>query len=273
MRTKNWTCVIMSVYKNDGYEGVRRCLDSLFSQTISDNVDIYVMADGVVSDEIDSLLMSYHDQSRLEYLRREENIGLAKTLNQLLEYVLPMGYEFIARMDADDECLPYRFEEQVAFLKSHQDVDIVGGYINEVSDGDIRVVQYPLKHNDMKSIMGKRNCIAHPTVMFRRSYFEKAGLYPTDNLRDEDTLMWLKGFKSGCQFANIPKVLVNMTVEAAFYKRRAGHDKSKGDYISRKKVIRQLGLPKINYLYAWGRYVLFRYASPRLLSLAYRYIR
>ena len=34
----------------------------------------------------------------------------------------------------------------------------------------------------------------HPTVMFRRSYFEKAGLYPEDTYFGEDTMMWAKRF-------------------------------------------------------------------------------
>lgn len=36
---------------------------------------------------------------------------------------------------------------------------------------------------------------------FRKSYFHKAGLYPVDTDKDEDTIFWLNGFLSGCKFA------------------------------------------------------------------------
>lgn len=62
----------------------------------------------------------------------------------------------------------------------------------------------------------------HPTVMFRRSYFEKAGLYPEDTYFGEDTMMWAKGFKSGCKFANVPEYLFKFRLDSNFFERRRG---------------------------------------------------
>lgn len=57
----------------------------------------------------------------------------------------------------------------------------------------------------------------HPTVMFRRSYFEKAGLYPENTYFGEDTMMWAKGFKAGCQFANLPEYLLKFRLDPNFF--------------------------------------------------------
>ena len=65
----------------------------------------------------------------------------------------------------------------------------------------------PITHEECLELFKKRDCMIHPTVMFRRSYFEKAGLYPEDTYFGEDTMMWAKGFKSGCKFANVPEYL------------------------------------------------------------------
>lgn len=46
----------------------------------------------------------------------------------------------------------------------------------------------------MKCFFGKRNPLAHMSVIFRKSYFHKAGLYPVDTDKDEDTIFWLNGF-------------------------------------------------------------------------------
>lgn len=57
----------------------------------------------------------------------------------------------------------------------------------------------------------------HPTVMFRRSYFEKAGLYPEDTYFGEDTKMWAKGFKAECKFANLPEYLLKFRLDSDFF--------------------------------------------------------
>lgn len=50
----------------------------------------------------------------------------------------------------------------------------------------------------------------HPTVMFRRSYFEKAGLYPEDTYFGEDTMMWAKGFKVDVNLPMYPNTYSNL---------------------------------------------------------------
>ena len=37
-----------------------------------------------------------------------------------------MNVEYVARMDADDICVPHRFEKQVQYLDEHPEIDILG---------------------------------------------------------------------------------------------------------------------------------------------------
>ena len=37
-----------------------------------------------------------------------------------------MNVEYVARMDADDICVPHRFEKQVQYLDEHSEIDILG---------------------------------------------------------------------------------------------------------------------------------------------------
>lgn len=266
--------VIMSVYKNDNVDAVKEALESLRCQTYSDFI-LYLKYDGPVHPDVEEYISSLPDP-RIRVRGRGKNMGLAVSLNELLEEILRQpDCEFVARMDADDYCLPLRFEKQINYLKSHE-VDIVGSYIREsryptVEEGVL--VTYPTGHQGCRLIFGKRTPVAHPAVMFRRSYFDKVGLYPTDTLRAEDDAMWLKGFKGSCTFANIPEVLLHMRVNDDFYNRRNSLTKTKFDYQFRKKIIRELNLPKIDYLYAVGRYLLFRYSPGWLLKFAYGNLR
>lgn len=86
-------------------------------------------------------------------------------------------------MDADDISILNRFEMQNTFLEEHPEVDMVVGAISEIDEKGNdrgRIIRYPTSPEDCRAFFTKRNPVAHPTVMFRRSFFEKAGYhYPT----------------------------------------------------------------------------------------------
>lgn len=271
--TSKKLAVILSVYKNDRPLEFEWCIRSLLEQTYQ-KIDIWIQFDGKVDPAIESFLQTL-DKGSIYVRKRLENKGLAFSLNELLAEVLQHGYAYIARMDADDLCLPERFEHQIDYLESHPDVDIVGGYIREIDEHGkgIALVRYPLVHEEMKCFFGKRNPLAHMTVVFRKSYFMKAGLYPTHTHKDEDTMFWLQGFLSGCVFANINKVVVNVRVTSDFYRRRAGWEKSFSDFKNRCTIIRSLHLSSRNYLFAFGRFVLFVCPFPRVIHVAYKFLR
>lgn len=47
-------------------------------------------------------------------------------LNDMFDLCFENGYEYIARMDADDISAPNRLEKQMKFLDIHTDIDVVG---------------------------------------------------------------------------------------------------------------------------------------------------
>lgn len=263
----------MSIYKNDKLMYVVKCVNSLLEQTFGD-FDVYIQYDGVVEDDIKHFFMELND-TRFHVYSRNENYGLAYSLNELLKIILTKGYDYIIRMDADDICISDRFEKQIIFMEQHKNVDICGGYIEEMDENEkgIGVVKYPLTHNEMKSYFAKRNPLAHMSIIFRKSYFQKAGLYPVDTDKDEDTIFWLNGFLSGCQFANIEQVLVRVRVNRNFYSRRNGLSKSLSDLKNRCLVIKKLKLAYVNYIFAFARFVVLSVPIPSITQLAYKFLR
>lgn len=272
---QNDLAVIMSLYKNDRLEFVKLAVESILGQTYM-NFDFYIQYDGPIRPEVDGYLSDLTDE-RVKIQRRVENKGLAWSLNELLAVVMPQGYEYIARMDADDISLPDRFDKQLEYLKSHQEVDMVGGAINEIDEnGENRgkVIKYPCSTEDCRSFFSKRNPVAHPTVMFRRSFFEKAGWeYPTDFMRNEDTRLWHEGYKHGCVIANLPDVLLHFRMtDAMFTQRRNGKAFAKSQLQLRKIINRDLKFGFIANVYAYAMYLLM--ISPSwLLKFAYRVLR
>lgn len=267
--------VIMSIYKNDKIEYVESAVESILNQTYS-CFDYFIKCDGPVRKEVNDFLSGLRDD-RIHIYRSEKNMGLALSLNDLLEIVKTKEYEFIARMDADDVSIKDRFEKQLAYLEKKQEVDLVGGAINEIDEHGKdkgKVVVYPCSVSGCRVFFAKRNPVAHPAVMFRRSFLDKAGWhYPTDYIRNEDTRMWHEGYKHGCNIANIPDVVLNFRMtDDMFKKRRNGKVFAKSQLKLRKLIIEDLQYGKMAYVYAYAMYWLMLLPS-WLLKLAYKILR
>lgn len=265
----------MSLYKNDRLEIVKLAVESILSQTYKD-FDYYIQFDGAIDASVEVYLRGLKDE-RIKISARSENKGLAYSLNELLQIVMPKGYEYIARMDADDISMPDRFEKQLAYLETHKDIDCLGGAINEIDEtgGDRnKITRYPCDPVEARRFFSKRNPVAHPTVMFRRSFFEKAGwYYPTDFERNEDTRLWHEGYKHGCVIANMPDVLLNFRMtDSMFNNRRNGRAFAKSQLKLRKLIAKDLGYGAMAYVYAYAMYLLMISPSS-VLKFAYKVFR
>jgi glycosyltransferase involved in cell wall biosynthesis len=62
----------------------------------------------------------------------EQNMGISKSVNRGIDAALGV---YLAKMDADDICLPNRFAKQVEWLDEHVDIVAVGSAVYHV-DGD-----------------------------------------------------------------------------------------------------------------------------------------
>lgn len=261
--------VIISIYKNDRLEFVRESITSILDQTYKD-FDLYILYDGPIEQSIREYISGL-DDNRVNVIERKENRGLAVSLNQLLDIVLKKGYRYIARMDADDISMPERFARQIAFWDQHPDVDCVGSWAVEINaDGsEYFRKQMPASHDACRDMFRKRDCLIHPTVMFRREYFDKAGPYPEDTYFGEDTMMWAKGFAAGCRFANVQEYLLKFRLDNNFFNRRRGWKHARSIWSLRHKVNRMLGFGAKEDLFAL-LYATAKLMPTQILNLIYK---
>lgn len=215
--------VLLSVYKNDKLKYVKESIESILKQKYSE-FDLYIYIDGEIESDVKLYIDNLKD-TRLFVKNAKQNYGLAICMNKLLDIVIDTkDYNYIARMDADDISLDNRFLSQINFLKKNINVDCVGTWAIEIDENGNELFnkRMPIQHSECVSFFSKRDCFIHPTVMFRRSFFEKVPRYPVDTYFAEDTMMWALGIKSGCVFANVPEYLLKFRVDSSFYKRRRG---------------------------------------------------
>lgn len=215
--------VCMSVYKNDRPEYVDIAIQSIFiKQTVKPN-EIVLVVDGPISMELESLIDNYATKYSeiFTIIKLEKNQGLG---NALRVAVVKAKYDWVARMDSDDIAAPNRFEKQKSFLQENLDVDIVGGQITEFIDVESNIVglrNVPLLSADINVYIKARCPFNHMTVMFRKDKILSVGNY-IDWHYNEDYYLWIRLFLAGCQFANLPEVLVNVRVGKEMYQRRGG---------------------------------------------------
>lgn len=140
----------------------------------------------------------------------QKNQGLPKTLNKLISLV--EGGEFIARMDADDICMPERFEKQRNFLMEHPEVVVVGSGHLDIDEYDlpIEITRKPLDHKEILDNMfcGIGGQIMHPTMLIRRTAIEAIGGYREQFKQGQDYDLLLRLSRIG-RLANIEDLLIN----------------------------------------------------------------
>lgn len=269
--------VILPVYKKDKVEYLNKAVESVLLQTNKD-FHVYIGVDGPVDDELKDCLKLLGNQKKITIVWFEENRGLACVLNDLLDICFKEGYEYIARMDADDISMTDRFEKQTAYMEKHPEIDVVGGAIREIDEnGNSRnkTIIYPEGPEECRGFFSKRNPHAHPAVMFRKSFFDKLNgkKYRPEYRQNQDTMLWYDGMMAGTQHANIPDVVLKFRMtNAMFKKRRNGWAFAKKQFKDRLMINKGLGYGWKADVYGFAMFCML--VSPVWVKkIAYRVLR
>lgn len=269
--------VILPVYKKDKVDYLNKAIESIVFQTYED-FHLFIGVDGPVGDDINRFLGLIDNQTKVSIVRFEENRGLACVLNNLLDICFKKGFEYIARMDADDISEYDRFEKQIKYLQGHPEIDVVGGAINEIDEkGESRhkTIVYPETPVECKEFFAKRNPHAHPAVMFRKSFFDKLNekKYRPEYRQNQDTMLWYDGFMAGTNNANIHDVVLKFRMtDAMFKKRRNGWAFAKKQFKDRLMINKGLGYGSEADIYGFAMFCML--VSPAWIKkIAYKVFR
>lgn len=101
--------------------------------------------------------------------------------------------KYIARLDADDLMAPDRLAEQVAEMDSDSNLLVLGSQVERIDPDGNRLGRsfLPGSFSEIRTLITKKNPIAHPSVMIRRSVIELTGGYDEAFDGVEDYLLWL----------------------------------------------------------------------------------
>lgn len=116
--------VLISVYKKEKAEYLKRALQSVINQTLKPT-EIVIVKDGPLTKELDDCIEDFQKQNSklFKILSFKENRGLGLALR---DGVKACKYEYIARMDSDDISKLDRFEKQFNYLQKHPETALLG---------------------------------------------------------------------------------------------------------------------------------------------------
>ena len=193
----------MPVYNSEKY-----IVDALFSvlkQTYDDFE--FIIIDDASTDNSTKLIKNIKD-TRIKLYINELNRGISYSLNRGLQ--ICKG-QYIARMDSDDICAPDRFKMQLEFMDNNPMTDICGtniALINNTGDFINEHTYSSIDKNIKTDLFFGMTPLAHSSVMFRKSFVDKYGLYYKNGaMYAEDYDLYCR-YCERCTFSNIPETLL-----------------------------------------------------------------
>lgn len=196
--------VLLPVF--NGATFLRAAIDSVLASSFED-LELLVIDDGSTDSSV-AIIRSYQDP-RVRLVVHELNRGLIASLNEGLD--LARG-RYVARMDADDIMLPERLARQVNALDNDPGLGVVATCVEFINgDGEVTGAwdtdRATISESAIRAMMPRTNCIAHPSVMLRRSTFVGMA-YSPDQPNAEDWDLWMRFMSAGGRVGKVPEVLL-----------------------------------------------------------------
>ena len=189
--------VILTSYNHEQY--VRDAIDSVLNQSFTDFE--LIILDDASSDGSWKLIREFSDD-RIRAFRYDKHTGGTVGANNVIAE-LASG-QFIAIHHSDDIWEPDKLEKQVGFLERHSDIAAVFTKATIIrEDGsplidrnhyywDIFEEENKTRHEWLRFFFRTGNALCHPSVLIRKSCYERVGLFKLGLWQLQDMDLWIR---------------------------------------------------------------------------------
>ena len=194
--------VVIPVHNRLGF--TKNCIAALYKQDFI-SFKIVVVDDGSTDGYLEKIRLL--SDSRIRIFDDGLHKGLALRLNEGISYA---NGSYIARMDADDIAFPDRLQLQVAFLLSHDDIDLLATRVvafNSIDESLIGLLPFEQYHREIVASSWRGIHLPHPTWMGRAEWFRRFPYRSPEVLRAEDQELLLRAANSS-RYHCLPDVLL-----------------------------------------------------------------
>ena len=195
--------VIMSVYNGEEY--LEKAIESVINQTFK-NWELIIIND-CSTDSTEKILEKFAAlDERIKVHKNEVNLRLPKSLNKAI--ALAQG-KYIARMDADDICLPDRLSKQHSFMESNPDISLSSCRFMTLKNGVVSSggCGGRCDSNSLRALLLVTNPILHPGVIAKAEVMKKLG-YDTNLTCTEDLDLWTRMSREKLKMQILPEYLM-----------------------------------------------------------------
>lgn len=195
--------VIMSVYNGETY--LKEAIESVRKQTFK-NWELIVIND-CSADATGEILADFSAKdARIKVYTNEVNLRLPASLNKAISLC---NGKYIARMDADDICLPERLEKQYRFMEENEDVALSSCRFMTMKNGVYASggCGGRCDFEGIKAMLLVANPILHPGVFAKAEVMKK---YPYDTTLTctEDLELWTRLVMENQKIQILPECLL-----------------------------------------------------------------
>ena len=199
--------VVIPVHNGEKY--LAQAIESVLVQTFRD-FELLIVDDG--STDGSHAIMD-------RCARRDARIRILSQANRGVSAAGNLGFEkargeWVSRLDADDLFLPDKLQRQVAFIRQHPDVRIVGtlGYFINHAGRIIGLVNSdgPFTRAEFERMAGRGEPVffVHSSTLMHRQTVLAAGGYREQFVQAEDVDLWLRMAEKGHLLLKMPEPLL-----------------------------------------------------------------
>lgn len=208
--------VVMSCY--NAAHTLEEAIQSILEQTFVDFE--FIVINDCSTDGTAQLLERFATlDARIKLYTNSKNEGLAASLNTGIKL---SKAKYIARMDADDISVKTRLENQLQYIIENSSVDILGSAIIQMDhDGKEKgILTLPGDHEEIVKRVFRKTMLFHPTLLIRKSVFDRYGLYDPNLRWAEDAALWYRIYDK-VRFGNIQEPLLKYRIKKSLSAKQA----------------------------------------------------
>lgn len=201
---------------------------------ISTDSEILVYLDGS-DDNTPAIVKKLSMQDQRIRVFESQKVGIVSALNFLRRAARG---KYIARMDADDICLPWRFWLQKRQIK-RSGADLIFSSTVNLHFNRIWFLAFEPTGNshtwELRKSMVSKNSLAHPTMLALRETMRLLPAY--EDSVAEDYLLWLRALRDGFSFfqSAIPSIIYRVHSGQSTAGKNFKHDLGRDARIARAK--------------------------------------
>lgn len=179
--------VLIGAYNSAGT--LQRAIDSILAQRAVE-LELIVIDDGSSDDSRAIAERAAVEDMRVRVLAMGENVGISRSLNEGLRAARA---PYVAIQDADDYSQPERLRRQLAVLREHPDVAVVGSRMREVdSAGRELAPRTKFAVGDIGGVLLRFNPIPNTSCCMRREAVLATGGYDARYRYAMEYDLWLR---------------------------------------------------------------------------------